>query len=192
MIRREALAAPVALAVAVLGVGCATDDAAVSPTVAPIQPTSYVVKELVTTTTTTLPPTTTTILGQLLEPIEYIIVSGDNPSRVAERFSISIQQLAAATAPNPVYTNFLLGGTLIIPPGAVLPEAAAAAAATGGAAVAAYCTFEQHEVVAGDNPTVVARKYEITIEGLARANATNPVYSSFIIGGSLIIPVGDC
>jgi len=177
--------------VAVLGVGCATDDAAVSPTVAPIQPTSYVVKELVTTTTTTLPPTTTTILGQLLEPIEYIIVSGDNPSRVAERFSISIQQLAEANATNPVYTNFLLGGTLIIPSGAVLP-AAAAAAATGDAAVAANCTFEQHEVVAGDNPTVVARKYEITIEGLARANATNPVYSSFIIGGSLIIPVGDC
>ncbi len=74
----------------------------------------------------------------------------------------------------------------------MLPEAAAAAAATGGAAVAANCTFEQPEVVAGDNPTVVARKYEITTEGLARANATNPVYSSFIIGGSLIIPVGDC
>lgn len=192
MMRRMALATPVVLGFAVLGVGCATDDASVSPTVAPIQPTSYVVKELVTTTTTTLPPTTTTVLGQLMEPIEYIIVSGDNPSRVAERFSLSIQQLAEANATNPVYTNFLLGGTLIIPPGAVLPEAVATAVATGGATTGANCTFEQHEVVAGDNPTVVARKYETSIEALARANATNPVYSSFLIGGSLIIPVGDC
>jgi LysM repeat protein len=192
MKRRTALATPVVLGLAVLGVGCAADDASVSPTVAPIQPTSYVVKELVTTTTTTLPPTTTTVLGQLMEPIEYIIVSGDNPSRVAERFSISIQQLAEANATNPVYTNFLLGGTLIIPPGAVLPEAVATAVATGGATSGANCPFEQHEVVAGDNPTVVARKYETSIEALARANATNPVYSSFIIGGSLIIPVGDC
>jgi LysM repeat protein len=192
MMRRMALATPVVLGFAVLGVGCATDDASVSPTVAPIQPTSYVVKELVTTTTTTLPPTTTTVLGQLMEPIEYIIVSGDNPSRVAERFSISIQQLAEANATNPVYTNFLLGGTLIIPPGAVLPEAVATAVATGGATTGANCTFEQHEVVAGDNPTVVARKYETSIEALARANATNPVYSSFLIGGSLVIPVGDC
>jgi LysM repeat protein len=192
MMRRMALATPVVLGFAVLGVGCATDDASVSPTVAPIQPTSYVVKELVTTTTTTLPPTTTTVLGQLMEPIEYIIVSGDNPSRVAERFSISIQQLAEANATNPVYTNFLLGGTLIIPPGAVLPEAVATAVATGGVTTGANCTFEQHEVVAGDNPTVVARKYETSIEALARANATNPVYSSFLIGGSLIIPVGDC
>ena len=152
MKRRTALAIPVVLGFAVLGVGCATDDASVSPTVAPIQPTSYVVKELVTTTTTTLPPTTTTVLGQLMEPIEYIIVSGDNPSRVAERFSISIQQLAEANATNPVYTNFLLGGTLIIPPGAVLPEAVASAVATGGAPTGAARTFEQRGGGGGGDP----------------------------------------
>jgi len=46
--------------------------------------------------------------------------------------------------------------------------------------------------VSGDNPTVVAEQYSISVEALARANATNATYLSFLLGGTIAIPVGDC
>lgn len=170
--------------------GCATADEASSATVAAIQPTSYVVKELVTTTTTTttLPPTT--IPGMIYESYSHTITQGDNPSVLADRYSISLQQLNEANATNPDYSSFPIGGTVIIPPGAMLPTGAGIA--TGGGQTATGCTSQEHVVVEGDNPTVVANKYQISVEDLARANATNGVYQSFILGGTLVIPVGDC
>ena len=172
--------------------GCATDDEASSATVAAIQPTSYVVKELVTTTTTTttLPPTT--IPGMIYEAYSHTIVQGDNPSVIADRYSISLQELNEANATNPDYSSFPIGGTVIIPPGAMLPTGAGAASGGAAGQPATGCTSQDHVVVEGDNPTVVANKYQISVEDLARANATNPVYQSFVLGGTLLIPVGDC
>jgi len=186
------------LAVAVLGGGRLTTvrsgevDEASTGTVAQIQPTSYVVKELVTTTTTTLPPTTTTIPGQIAEAYEYTIQSNDNPSYVADLFSISLSRLAEANATNPDYSSFIIGGTVIIPAGAIMPGGLSTAAATDGTAQAGECTSLEHTIVEGDNPTVVAEQYGVTIADLARANATNATYTSFILGGTLTIPVGDC
>ena len=177
-----------ALSAAMSLAGCATDDEASSATVAAIQPTSYVVKELVTTTTT-LPPTT--IPGMIYEAYSHTIVRGDNPSVIADRYSISLQDLNEANATNPDYSSFPIGGTVIIPPGAMLPTGAGTTAGGGGQS-ASGCTSQEHVVVEGDNPTVVANTYQITVEDLARANATNPVYQSFILGGTLVIPVGDC
>ncbi len=180
-----------ALSAAMSLAGCATDDEASSATVAAIQPTSYVVKELVTTTTTTttLPPTT--IPGMIYEAYSHTIVQGDNPSVIADRYSISLQDLNEANATNPDYSSFPIGGTVIIPPGAMLPTGAGTTAGGGGQS-ASGCTSQEHVVVEGDNPTVVANTYQITVEDLARANATNLVYQSFILGGTLVIPVGDC
>ena len=185
------LGGAVALAGAVSLLGCATTDESTSATVAAIQPTSYVVKDLVTTTTTTTPPTTTTIPGMLYEPYSHTISRGDNPSALADRYSISLQALNEANATNPDYASFPIGGTVIIPPGAMLPTGAGNTA-TGGEQTASGCTSREHVVVGGDNPTVVANKYGISIEELARANATNAVYQSFVLGGTLVIPVGDC
>jgi hypothetical protein len=48
-------------------------------------------------------------------------------------------------------------------------------------------------VVANDNPTRVAAKYDITVEELAAANANNPAYQHFQLGSQLTIPAnGSC
>jgi LysM repeat protein len=185
------IGAAAAVSAALSLAGCATADEASSATVAAIQPTSYVVKDLVTTTTTTTPPTTTTIPGMIYEAYTHTISQGDNPSVIADRYSISLQALNEANATNPDYSAFPIGGTVIIPPGAMLPTGAGT---TGGGAQqdASGCTTQEHVVAEGDNPTVVANKYGVSIEDLARANATNPVYQSFVLGGTLAIPVGNC
>jgi LysM repeat protein len=46
----------------------------------------------------------------------HTIVAGDNPSRVANQYDITIDQLANANINNPAYTNFLIGSSLNIPP----------------------------------------------------------------------------
>lgn len=180
-----------ALAVGLSLTGCAGDDASSAATVAPIQPTSYVVKDLVTTTTTLPPTTTTTIPGQIVEDYSHTITAGDNPSYLADLYSISLADLNAANTGNPDYSSFPIGGTVVIPPGALMPSVSGSQV-TQSAGSTGTCTTSEHVVVEGDNPTVVATNYGITIEDLARANATNPVYSSFLLGGTLIIPSSGC
>jgi LysM repeat protein len=189
--RSSVLLAAGSIAVVLSLAGCAGDENSSAATVAPIQPTSYVVKELVTTTTTLPPTTTTTIPGMIYEDYTHTITSGDNPSYLADLYSISLADLSSANSTNPDYSSFPIGGSIVIPPGALLPSV------VGGQVVqpssdGGSCTTTEHVVVAGDNPTVVANSYGITIEALARANATNPVYASFILGGTLLIPSSGC
>ncbi|HWL43202.1 MAG TPA: LysM peptidoglycan-binding domain-containing protein [Ilumatobacter sp.] len=48
----------------------------------------------------------------------HTVVAGDNPTRVSEKYGISISVLADANANNSVYQSFRIGGTLNIPAGA--------------------------------------------------------------------------
>jgi len=182
-----------ALIVAILSAGCAGGAASSAPTVSPIEPTSYVVKELVTTTTTIAPTTTTTLPGQIGEPYQHTIVANDNPSYLADLYSISLAQLNDANRSNPDYSAFPIGGTVVIPAGAIMPGAGLllnSQNSTDGSSTG--CSVLEHVIVSGDNPTVVAEQYSISIEALARANATNATYLSFLLGGTIAIPVGDC
>ncbi len=45
----------------------------------------------------------------------HVIESGDNPTRVANKYGITVDELAAANAGNPAYQNFLIGSSLSIP-----------------------------------------------------------------------------
>lgn len=47
----------------------------------------------------------------------YTIVEGDNPSKVADKFEITVQDLVANN-PESVMNSFLIGATLVIPAGA--------------------------------------------------------------------------
>ncbi len=181
------------LVLAILSAGCAGGAASSAATVAPIQPTSYVVKELVTTTTTIAPTTTTTVPGQIVDPYQHTIVLNDNPSYLADLYNISLAQLNEANRSNPDYSVFPVGGTVVIPAGAIMPNAALvlnSQNASSGSATG--CSVLEHVIVLGDNPTVVAEQYSISVEDLARANATNATYLSFLLGGTIAIPVGDC
>ena len=40
---------------------------------------------------------------------------GDNPTRVANKYGITVDELAAANAGNPAYQNFLIGSSLVDP-----------------------------------------------------------------------------
>jgi LysM repeat protein len=46
----------------------------------------------------------------------HTIVEGDNPSRVANQYDITVDELSNANVNNPAYTNFLIGSSLNIPP----------------------------------------------------------------------------
>jgi LysM repeat protein len=69
-------------------------------------------------TGTTPPASGTTPPATESEGCTHTIESGDNPTRVANRYDISVQVLEQANAGNPAYQSFLIGSTLNIPAGA--------------------------------------------------------------------------
>ncbi len=48
---------------------------------------------------------------------QHTIVEGDNPTRVASKYDITVDELANANLNNAVYQTFLIGSQLTIPPG---------------------------------------------------------------------------
>ncbi len=180
-------------------------DASSAPTRSTISlstgPTAFVVKP----PATTLPPDSVVDGVNPLEQ-EYEVQPGDYPLKVAEQFGVPLDDLVAyngwASA-----NEFPFPGTIIkIPPGGTAAATAAAepAAETADPATAApageaipetgdNCAEGEHTVVAGDFPLALARKYDVTLEALAAANASNPAYSQFNIGQTIIIPAkADC
>jgi LysM repeat protein len=152
---------------------------------------------------------------------EYVVQAGDYPIKVAEQFGVSLDEMVAFNGwasfgefPGP-------GETILIPPGGVVPGAAAAAeeaaaepaaepaddadaAASEGAApedtvgdtipeAGDNCGEGTHTVVDGDYPLKVAEQYDVEVEALDAANATNPAYSQWIPGQTIVIPAkADC
>jgi LysM repeat protein len=51
------------------------------------------------------------------EGCQHTIVEGDNPTRVAAKYGITVDELANANLNNPVWNTFLIGSQLTIPPG---------------------------------------------------------------------------
>ena len=45
----------------------------------------------------------------------HTIEAGDNPTRVANQYDVTVEELAAANAGNPVWNTFLIGSQLTIP-----------------------------------------------------------------------------
>ena len=45
----------------------------------------------------------------------HTVVEGDNPTRVANKYGITVDELAAANSSNPAYQTFLIGSSLSIP-----------------------------------------------------------------------------
>jgi LysM repeat protein len=149
---------------------------------------------------------------------EYTVQAGDYPIKVAQQFGVSLDEMVAFNGwasygefPGP-------GETILIPPGGVVPgaaaeeEAAAEEAAADPAADAAAgdavpeeavgdtipeagdnCGEGTHAVVAGDYPLKVAEQYDVTVDALDAANVTNPAYSQWIPGQTIVIPAkADC
>jgi peptidoglycan endopeptidase LytE len=60
-------------------------------------------------------PTPTTAPPASGSGCTHTVVDGDNPTRVAKKYGITVAELAAANEGNPAYDNFLLGSQLTIP-----------------------------------------------------------------------------
>ena len=146
----------------------------------------------------------------------YTIQSGDFPSTVATKFKVDLDELLALNEFDLVgqqVPDWPLPGTMIkIPAGATVPGASTPAtsapgsdgedAAGGGGATATTtatattvdtCAPSKYEIVAGDTPLGVARKFDTTVEELDAANAETAGYGGFIVGIEINIPAkSDC
>jgi len=109
---------------------------------------------------------------QALADTSYVVQSGDNLSRIAARFNVSVEAIVQANQlkdPNAIR----VGQTLIIPDGQ--PSAAPAA----GAATS-------YTVKSGDSVARIARKFNVSMDELIRVN--NLKTTVLQVGQVLIIP----
>lgn len=185
------------------GCGDSSGDGA-RTTISPIQPSSYVTIEPATTTTTT------TIFidpdgpqAGTISPTEqtYIVVSGDSLSKIASLYDITVDVLINYNGWTDGTSHLLLvGDPILIPPNTPVPgtgsdpsdsgDVVTTDGDSGDTATGEGCS---HTVVKDDNPTRVARKYDITVDQLSNANLNNPAYNTFLIGSQLTIPPeGNC
>ena len=191
---------------------CGGDAEGARTTLGTVQTTSYVVEDPVTTTSTTTIPSSLPE-GQV-DPNEqiHIVVAGDSVYKIASMYGITPDALVNYNSWSDGINHPLFQGDEVkIPPNSKVPSASGASSGSSGssastgsgdtgggdtgapettAASGVGCT---HTVVEGDNPTRVAKKYGITVDELAAANAGNPAYQNFLIGSSLSIPAnGSC
>lgn len=125
----------------------------------------------------------------------YAVVEGDNPTRVAARLCVTLDELDAANTDNEAYARFLIGDLLVAPPpsidrctsaiSSVDPNADASSTSPVGPATTAPGTYA---VVAGDDPKSVAAKLCVSAVELTAANADNDAYRRFLVGDVLVVP----
>ena len=107
----------------VLLAGCGTSTAQSGATVVNLGGTNWA-------TIPTVPPTVSTIPGPIVPLVpgdktttitEYTLKSGDNPTKVANFYGISLQELNEINAGTSGYNLFFVGLTIKIPIGATIP-----------------------------------------------------------------------
>lgn len=190
----------------VLLAGCGSSDGSSSgsrSTLNYVPTTSYALKEPATTTTSTTAPANTAPLeaGQIADGEQnYVVKGGDSLSKIASLYDVEMALICSYNGwPDCGAEHLLLvGDVVLIPPGQLVPSSAETPTATetvptpddGTTAEGVGCT---HTIVEGDNPTRVAKKYNVTVDELANANLSNPVWNTFLLGASLNIPAnGTC
>ena len=166
-----------------------------------VAPTSTVA--VLTTDFATIPPVETTEPpptvppSTLPEPQDYVIVGGDNPSLIAQRFGVSLQALVAANGWSDVSSQFPLPGqTIIIPAGgknpAYVPPGQTTVAPTVDGAAPADPTLAPTDaegtyvIEAGDFPVKIAEKFDVTLQALAAANGWEDLARDFPLPGATI------
>jgi len=115
---------------------------------------------------------------------EYLVVQNDNFYSIAKKFpGVSVADIKAAN-PDVDPTRMKVGQKLVIPAPKETPakagESAKAAEADSG---------NTYTVVAGDNLTVIAKKYKITVAELKKAN--NMTTDRINVGQKLQIPAAS-
>ena len=135
-------------------------------------------------TTTTNAPATTTEPKVASAATEYLVVKGDNFYTIAKKFpGVSVSDIKAAN-PDVDPTKMKVGQKLVIPAPKETPAKATATAKTDETA-----SGNTYTVVAGDNLTVIAKKFKITVAELKKAN--NMTSDRINVGQKLQIPAAS-
>lgn len=199
---RAAILAAFGVGPLLLAAGCGGSSATgARATLANIQPTSFVqIPPATTTTTTTVSPQAIEASG--VSPVEqsYTVQSGDGASKIASLHGISVETLVSYNQwPEGIDHLFLVGDIVLIPPESKIPgsdtgtvgdEGDATSEPTAEEDPGAGCT---HTIVADENPTKVANKYDITYPQLQAANPSMDMTVTFPVGAVLVIPPeGTC
>ena len=134
-----------------------------------------------TTTNAAATPTETKVASAATE---YLVVKGDNFYTIAKKFpGVSVSDIKAAN-PDVDPTKMKVGQKLVIPAPKETPAKAAATAKTDETT-----SGNTYTVVAGDNLTVIAKKFKITVAELKKAN--NMTSDRINVGQKLQIPAAS-
>lgn len=143
----------------------------------------------------TVPPTVATIPGTTLAPVpgqktttitEYELQPGDNPTKVASFYGITLQELNEVNAGTSGYDIFFVGLKIKIPVGATIPAAGDAPGATVPPVETEICG--EYTLASGDFPGSVAKKFKVTVKALDAANEDTNGYGGFIVGTKIQVP----
>ena len=208
-VRRPVAAVVLASSLVVVAASCSGSDDESSSSAIEIEPSSYVVREAVTTTVAAPVDSTPTADGR--SPVEqaYTVEDGDVPFAIAELYEVDLDELRNYNGWASDYSDFPgTGGVVRIPPNAkfIDPNATTTSAAedetedteegseTTAAAQDGDCAPGSYAVEDGDNPTLIAEKFDVTLEALTAANGWDASYSNFPGSGeSIVIPApADC
>ncbi len=184
---------------------CGADDSAATQSTIDLSAasTAFVVRPPATTT----PPTGSVAAGEVVTTEqEYVVQAGDYPLKITEMFGVSLDDLVAYNEWGSANEFPGPGTTIKIPPGGTAPAATETAESTDDttetatdAATATIpdagdnCGEGTYVIVAGDLPSRVANKFDVTLDALNAANAGTPGYAGFVVGIEIVIPAkADC
>jgi len=168
--------------------------------VATVGPTNWVTQpQTASTTTSSTIAGQSGSVGQITTAItEYEIKAGDVPFTVAQRFKISLDALELANVDTAGYSAFYPSLMIKIPVGATIPPPSATTTTVAGVTPVATtttlagggsgCAPGSYVIQAGDLPSRVAQKFDVTLEQLDAANVNTQGYKSFIVGVTIVIP----
>ncbi|MBI4882835.1 MAG: LysM peptidoglycan-binding domain-containing protein [Actinobacteria bacterium] len=171
---------------------CGTSSTQTGATVLNLEATNWAT---IPTVPATLAPTATTstvagVPGSRTDTItEYTLVAGDNPTKVAAFYDITLDQLNAANVGTSGYSIFFVGLKIKIPVGAKIPDAGEAPGVT--VPPVETCIAGEYTLLPGDFPGIVADKFDVTVKALDAVNEDTNGYGGFIVGTTINIPCAE-
>ncbi|MGA7758355.1 MAG: LysM peptidoglycan-binding domain-containing protein [Ilumatobacteraceae bacterium] len=211
--RRLGVVAGPVLVGALFMASCGADDSAATQSTIDLSAasTAFVVRPPATTT----PLNGSVAAGEVVTTEqEYVVQAGDYPLKITEMFGVSLDDLVAYNEWGSANEFPGPGTTIKIPPGGTAPAATGTVESTGDATETATdsatdsapdaptatipdagdnCGEGTYVIVAGDIPSRVAAKFDVTLDALNAANAGTPGYAGFVVGIEIVIPAkADC
>lgn len=184
---------------------CGEDELVARTTLAPIEPSSYVVRDpVLTSTTVPVDPDEPVSLinadGRSVVEQEYTIEAGDSVSAIASRYGITGEEIARYNDwPNGIFQSIFPGQQIRIPPLALVPDAVevpvvnedGTPSQTTVAVAAEECLEGIYVLQPGDMPFRVAERFGVTLDALNRANRNTQGYGGFLVGTRVRIPCAE-